>query len=63
MAEGHLSAGAGCRVKLALARNPADGTVRVQRLVLSTASAQIIIERRGEQLRVISSSAAKLRIA
>lgn len=52
-----------CRVKLALSRNPDNGAISLQRLVLSTASAQTVIEQRSTGLRVISTAAKRLRTA
>lgn len=52
-----------CRVKLAMSRNPDNGAISLQRLVLSTAAAQTVIEQRGNGLRVISTAANRLRTA
>lgn len=52
-----------CRVKLALSRNPDNGTISLQRLVLSTATAQTVIEQRSNGLRVVSAAAKRLRRA
>jgi hypothetical protein len=50
------------RVKLGLSRNPDTAMIGVERLTLSTAAAQAVIEQRAGKLRVVSTAPRKLRI-
>lgn len=61
LAQAQLNDHEACRVKLALSRNPDTGAISLQRLVLSTAAAQTVIEQRSSGLRVISTTAKRLR--
>ena len=49
------------RTRIGLSRNPDSGALSVQRLTVSTASMQVVMEQRSGTLRVVSTAARKLR--
>jgi hypothetical protein len=61
LAEGQVADHEPCRAKIGLARNTDTGAISLQRLVLSTAATQTVIEQRSGKLEVVSTAARKLR--